>query len=704
MTANVGSPELRILRVALVGCGRISAYHLVALKNIPGVEIVGVCDLDDRVARECATHHGIRGCYTDMETMVSELRPDVVHILTPPRTHVALARIATKYRAHLYIEKPLASAEADAQVILELAREAGVRVCPGHSRLFDPVFLEACRRIRIGEIGRVISVRAEQGFSYEAAARSSVIPWSYSYDWGIFENLVCHPVYLTCHFLRNPGRPQVVGYNVGVVREAGVEEIRVLIPSETGVGEISLSLCSAPEVNRLEVVGTRGRLTADWQTMTVLSTRVNGWPSALARFTANFTAAFGLARAGLSTLVDVVSGKVQRYQGLRTIVKHFYESLREGAAPPVLPEQGLLNVRLMDQIKEACEAVRKQRPALTQEPTPSRPRILVTGASGFLGGRLVEVLSDQGTAVRATTRLLSRARPRPGVEWVQCDLEQEGRLRGALCDVETVFHCAALCGAPGTLREYEQVNVEGTTRLLRLAAECGVRNFIYVSSMSVYAAPDNAGCPLDEAAALDTRAEERGSYTRSKLAADRAVLDFARHHRFPRIVVLRPGTIYGPGAKLPVGRFQLPSSSTRPIIAGSRRIPAGLVYVDDVVDAMLAAARCGVPSGSVYNLVDSGDCDQDELARTLHQVSGGRIRPRFAPYPLVWTAMFGIDLLSLVRYRKLGTARYRLQRTLAPMRFECTAARRDLGWRPRVPLAVGLSRVLNDHPDSLAGV
>jgi nucleoside-diphosphate-sugar epimerase len=294
------------------------------------------------------------------------------------------------------------------------------------------------------------------------------------------------------------------------------------------------------------------------------------------------------------------------------------------------------------------------------------------------------------------------------VEWVQCDLAREDQIRSALCDVDTVFHCAALCGAPGSLREYEEANVEGTLRLLRLAADTGVRNFIYVSSMSVYGAPRDPNSSLDETSPLDERAFERGAYTRSKLAADRAVLDFARRHRtpahrWPRIIVLRPGTIYGPGAKVPVGRFQLPSPNARPLITGSRRIPAGLVYVDDVVDGMLAAAHSEVPTGSIYNLVDSADCDQEQLARTLQQVSGGRIRPRFAPYLLVWAAMLGLDLISLVRHRKLGTARYRLQRTLAPMRFECTAARKDLGWQSRVPLAVGLGRVLDGH-NAAAGV
>jgi nucleoside-diphosphate-sugar epimerase len=222
--------------------------------------------------------------------------------------------------------------------------------------------------------------------------------------------------------------------------------------------------------------------------------------------------------------------------------------------------------------------------------------------------------------------------------------------------------------------------------------------------MSVYAAPKNSDAVLDESAPFDDRAAERGAYTRSKLAADRAVLDYAQSHRWPKIVVLRPGTIYGPGAKLPLGRLRLPSSNQRPLIAGSPRIPAGLVYVDDVVRAMLKAALTPLPSGSTYNLVDSPDCDQAELARTLHEVSGGKIRPRFAPYPLVWTAMLGVDLVSLARNRKLGTARYRLQRTLAPMRFDCAAAKKDLGWQPRMSLAEGLARVLHSDARQAAGL
>jgi len=598
----------------------------------------------------------------------------------------------------MYVEKPLASSETDARHIVEAAQDAGVHVCPGHSLLFDPCFLEACHRIRRGEIGQVLSVRAEQGFSYEASARGAVIPWGYSYDWGIFENLMTHALYVACHFLDSPGDPQVVAFNPGRIREAAVEEIRVLIPSAHAIGEVSLSLSASPETNRVEVTGTAGRIMVDFVTFTVVSHRNNGLPSFVDRFTSNFRTAASLTRSGASVALGIVTGRVKRYMGIRGLIQAFYESLKKGVMPPVLPEHGLLNLRLMDQIKSSCDKFVKRRVVRTCPATSVvAPRILVTGASGFLGGHLVERLSPE-VPIRAMTRLISRARPIEGVQWIQCDLRNEEELRKALNGVETIFHCAALAGPPGSLQDYEEANVKGTVRLARLAAEAGVKTLVYVSSLSVYGIPRGHDPYVVESAPYDERASERGYYTQSKLAADKALLEYAAAHNSPRVIVLRPGSIYGPGVPLPMGNLQLPSSSKRPLIAGTRSVPTALVYVDNVIDAMLAAASSEVRTGSIYNIVDS-DVDQGELGRILHKVSQGYIRPIFVPYIVVWSMMLGLDLLSLIRRNGLGTARYRLDRTLANMRFKCVAARQDLNWNSRVPLIDALARTVESSPD-----
>ena len=250
----------------------------------------------------------------------------------------------------------------------------------------------------------------------------------------------------------------------------------------------------------------------------------------------------------------------------------------------------------------------------------------------------------------------------------------------------------------GSLQDYEEANVKGTVRLAGLAAEAGAKTLVYVSSLAVYGSRKAAAHMWTRHAPYDDRAVERGFYTQSKLAAEKALLEYAATHDGPRVVILRPGSIYGPGATLPTGNLQLPSSIKRPIIAGSRRVPTALVYIDNVIDAMFAAANSDVRTGSIYNVVDS-DVNQGEVGRILGEVSQGYIRPLFVPYIIVWSMMLGIDLLSLIRRRRLGTARYRLERTLANMRFKCAAARKELKWTPRVSVADALARTVGSSPE-----
>ena len=125
-----------------------------------------------------------------------------------------------------------------------------------------------------------------------------------------------------------------------------------------------------------------------------------------------------------------------------------------------------------------------------------------------------------------------------------------------------------------------------------------------------------------------------------------------------------------------------------------------LTYVDNLIDAVFAAAKSNVPTGRVYNVVDSAEADQGMVARILREVSHGRIRPLFLPYAIVWLLLMGADLLSLARHGKLGTARFRLRRTLANMRFKCTAAREELGWEPNVSLSEGLAQAVESSADT----
>src|SRR5262249_28356315 len=141
--------------------------------------------------------------------------------------------------------------------------------------------------------------------------------------------------------------------------------------------------------------------------------------------------------------------------------------------------------------------------------------------------------------------------------------------------------------------------------------------------------------------------------------------------------------------------LELPSPfRRRPLVAGRPRTPIPLSFIDNVIDAMLAVSSSDDPSASVFTLVDDPECTQGSVAAYDANATQRPGSPYFVPYPVVWGLMLAADVLALARHRKLGTARYRLARTLADMRYQCLAARENLKWTPRVSVSEGITRAL----------
>src|SRR5262249_1574815 len=162
------------------------------------------------------------------------------------------------------------------------------------------------------------------------------------YDWGIYENLIPHPLYLVTHFLRHPGAPLVASFDRGAVKEAAIEEIHVLIPSDAAIGEVVLSMNAAPQRVTVEVVGTRGKLIADYVGLHVTGARISSMPGVVQRLTAGFRLALQHTVGSTALIAGALTGRTKPYMGIRTLVAEFYRSLREGVSSPVAPSDGLL--------------------------------------------------------------------------------------------------------------------------------------------------------------------------------------------------------------------------------------------------------------------------------------------------------------------------------------------------------------------------
>jgi len=133
-----------MLKVSIVGCGKIADDHASQIRRIKGCEIVGVCDREPLMAQQLAERFGVRRYFGDLTDLLSEAKPDVVHITTPPQSHFDIAKLCLESGCHVYVEKPFTLCEEQAEKLIALAEERGLKMTAGHDDQFRP----AARRMR----------------------------------------------------------------------------------------------------------------------------------------------------------------------------------------------------------------------------------------------------------------------------------------------------------------------------------------------------------------------------------------------------------------------------------------------------------------------------------------------------------------------------------------------------------------------------
>ncbi|HEX7841833.1 MAG TPA: NAD-dependent epimerase/dehydratase family protein, partial [Kofleriaceae bacterium] len=233
--------------------------------------------------------------------------------------------------------------------------------------------------------------------------------------------------------------------------------------------------------------------------------------------------------------------------------------------------------------------------------------------------------------------------------------------------------------------------VVGTQNVIDACKKHKVRQLVHISSMSVIDWAGSAGNgPVSEAANLEPRPDERGAYTRAKLEAEQLVTTAAAAG-LPA-VILRPGQIFGGGIPLingAVARSIPGSGGGRWLVLGDGKLELPLVYIDDVVDAIMAAIAKKLTHGEVIQIIDPEHLTQEDVLG----LAGGARPVLHVPRPVV----FALGKLSEVPLGALGRpspiAVYRLKSALARLHYDSDRAAQILGWRPRVGVREGIKRV-----------
>jgi nucleoside-diphosphate-sugar epimerase len=265
------------------------------------------------------------------------------------------------------------------------------------------------------------------------------------------------------------------------------------------------------------------------------------------------------------------------------------------------------------------------------------------------------------------------------------DLESFGE---AMSGCDLVVHLAA--GTSGSDEDCETATLEGTRNLLELCRRHGPKRLVYISSCSVYRVVGSSSHErISETTALEPHPECRGRYAASKLEADRYATEFQKTGHVPT-VVLRPGTVYGPGGTLytPVMGFSVGSLY---VVIGMGAFVLPVVYLDNLIDAVVLAMEKDEAAGEIFNVVDPERLTKRDYVNGVIRLVDPAAKVLYFPYSLMYAVTWLQERVLDLMKRRPGLSCYRLTSSQKTVIYDGSYIAQHLGWRPNVSVAAAMS-------------
>ncbi len=314
-------------------------------------------------------------------------------------------------------------------------------------------------------------------------------------------------------------------------------------------------------------------------------------------------------------------------------------------------------------------------------------KVLITGATGLLGGHLIRELQQRGEHIRALVLPVENADGlvQREVEVVRGDITDASTLPAAVKDIDLIFHLAGMMGVWRPLSDYRLVNVNGSENLYKAAQVAGVRRFVHTSSHTVYGL--GYGRFMTES---DPLRPDPDPYSITKAEGDRLIRRLMLNSDM-ETVILRPGTFFGPGDRLHFGRMAQKTKNGRAMLIGRGDNALPFCYVSDVVQGFLLAAYHENAPGNVYNITNDQPMTQLEMYDAIADAVGG-VHPKIhLPYlPTYYGSLVTERVIARVTHTKPILTELGALMFGSDNRHSVEKARRELGFEPQVSLLEGI--------------
>lgn len=350
------------LRVALVGCGKIADQHMAVVKRISGAQIVGVCDHEKMMADQLADRFGVGFSTNNLKRLLESLKPDIVHITTPPQSHYDLSLRCLEAGCHLYVEKPFTLTTEEAVSIINFAVKRKLKVTAGHNYQYTWENIEARDLVKSGYLGgRPILIESYYTYNFVGdpfalALLGDKEHWVRKLPGRLLHNIISHAVARIAEFMEedNPF-VSVLGYTSPALKAMGEvkikDELRVNIFDGANMSAmLTFSSQFSPPVNKFRLYGVINSLEVDNFNRTITRMKDKNYKSYARYFAQPILLAQEYFRNSFKNISRFLLARFHDDSGLTNLIEAFYDAVRGQRPLPISYREIILTSRIMDSI------------------------------------------------------------------------------------------------------------------------------------------------------------------------------------------------------------------------------------------------------------------------------------------------------------------------------------------------------------------
>ena len=543
--------------MALLGAGYIADWHAAALQSVAGVELVAVCDRFVSKAEALAKKFGGLKVYASLEAMLAAEKLDAIHVLTPPDRHYDSARAVLEAGIDVFLEKPMCERAEDCEALVRLAEVRGLRLGVGHNFLFAENYERLRQDVKSGVLGRIDDVTITWHRPLPQAMYGPFDTWMLRDPRNILVEVGSHAVAHMLDLVSEPEALEVRASNEVELPTGKQFYRRWNVSGLKGHTAIELRFSFVPGFSEftIHVRGSLAAATVDFDRNTYVLDEYRPKDPDFENHAILLSRAKSLKQQARRTLGDYVKSKLKVHKRGNPYGASIARAMDAFYAPGTMDERvdGRLGTRVIaicTKLGELADLPAQEAKAVaiaSQAEPLFGARILVLGATGFIGKELLRQLLSGGHRVRVLVRSMagipSELRGSELLEFSVGDLGNKVDLLRAMEGVETVFHLAR--ANVKSWADYQTYEIEATKRVGEFALACGVKRLVYTGTIDSYYAGAGAG-RITEQTPLDRRIARRNLYARAKAASEVILLEMQQRHGLP-LVIVRPGIVIGRG-------------------------------------------------------------------------------------------------------------------------------------------------------------